>query len=115
MGASFSLELNVKLILVVPTYIDGIVSYIRNQADEVNNLSSTVRGDMSKLDTWLGPDADAFRNKVQTVLVKELQELINTILRISKGVDSGKQCMLDGDLRAMNEANKLEDIYKQIF
>ncbi|MDZ4671168.1 MAG: hypothetical protein SH821_09875 [Phototrophicales bacterium] len=114
MGISIAIRLGV--IHIIHQMIEMIISKIKAEAAKIEGIMSTITGSyMQKLESWQGTDADAFRNEVNNRLNRQLESLKNTILQIPKGIGDAEVCMVNADNKAATEAQKLADIFKNIY
>ena len=111
-----SLAVRLGLIHIINQMIESIINKIKGESTKIEGIMNTLSGSyMQNLESWQGQDADAFRAEVQNRLNKQLEELKNTVLRISKGVGDAQTCMINADTKAASEVQKISDIFKNIY
>lgn len=111
-----SVAVRLGLIYLIHQMIANVINKIKGEASKIEGIISTLNGSyLQSLESWQGPDADAFRAEVQNRLNRQLEDLKNTILQMSTNIGKAEQCIVNADTRAVGEVQKLADVFRNIY
>jgi len=105
------------LMYLVKKMVDNAIALIKEKAKEILGIINTINGAyVTKLqEAWEGEAANAFLQKIETRLNKEINDLIDTVLQLPKGLDDGRNCIESADDQATQEVGKLTEIFQSIY
>lgn len=96
--------------------VQDVVSRIMKQIDILGDVQSRFSGFSSALQgAWIGEDADAFVEEVQTRLIPEIMDLIAAIGGMPGGLNQAMDIMDAADKRGRGLVSQLGDTFGSIF
>jgi WXG100 family type VII secretion target len=97
--------------------VDDVANSLMQQANQCEDMSSTVRNQAEGLvgGVWTGADADAFLQEVVTRFIPEVAELVAAIGGFSISLGSAVQIVTVMDDDVIGKANQLYDTFSQVY
>lgn len=104
------------LLCMARNMVEGVLDEVAGHKRTVEDVDSSVRGNYVPLvSSWIGEDADAFRDEVNARLLPAIAQLINAILGMSNGIVQARDTVEEADNRCVGQAEDLANVFKAIY
>jgi WXG100 family type VII secretion target len=104
------------LLCIARSILEGVLDEVAGHKRTVEDVDNSVRSSYVPLvASWIGEDADAFRDDVNTRLLPAIARLIAAILGMSNGIIRAREIIEETDNRCVGLAEDLAGTFKAIY